>query len=336
MDNKNTNITNSVIDSFFRAISERINKENGLSDITYVMCRTSERFSRLFLCFMFPGESFSGNGHWEREYVGRIPIDEKGSRIDFYYNEDERQYVIENKIYDQDTHDEQYMKAFPDSDGYKRSFIANYSFKGRFYYHCETWKNFYRKLEDVQFDETDIEGELVIGYRLYLARLINYMEAKKMDLSNIQSIRSFFIIINEFVDKTKDKWNLNLYKRSGDFVDSSDDWIGKWYSDDMSNAFYFCLELHGELPEFAVWIKPKWRVSVDFDTSIRKAIKEKQPILINSEKIEFDKYEWGTGLYMDLNTWKDTFFNSQKTLSDQQKCIEMFIEEVLETTYSVL
>ena len=137
----------SEIISFFNALFDRFNKENGLSDVTYAMCKASDRFSHFFLSFMFPDEEIKGDGRWEREYQSQIIVNGKGSRIDFFYEENGDKYVIENKLFDQNAHEE-YLEAFPDSEGYKRAFIANYEYNGEQYCHCATWKAFLTKLKE--------------------------------------------------------------------------------------------------------------------------------------------------------------------------------------------
>lgn len=328
-------MANKYVLELFSALAERFYKENGLSDITYVMCKASARFSLFFLELMFPGEFFSGKGTWEREFGGIIDEKGEGSRIDFYYSEDERKYVIENKIFDQDTHDEQYRKAFPDSDGYKRSFIANYKYNGTSYFHCETWKKLLRSFSEYAKRNKGEESFLFEGYILYLTRIVNYMEAEEMDFSNVKSIRSFFITVNEFVDKTKDIWHLSLCRDKDPFWGSADNWLGKYYFDNLNDWFFICLELKEEKPLFAIWIMPKYKNDPLFNQLMIKEIKSKRTSLIDRERISSDK-EWGLGLYLKQDIWFDVFFGTEKTLSEQQDCIDGFLNEVFFTVHTVI
>lgn len=321
---------------FFDALFDRLNKENGLSDITYAMCKASAVFSRFFVETMFPGLSVSGQGIWEREYQGLNDENDDGSRIDFLYEEGEIKLVIENKLFDQNTHDEQYYKAFPDSGGFKRAFIANYPYSGINYYHCETWKSLLKKLKELPLISDSDEEKLINGYILYLSKLVNYMEAESMDFSSINSICSLFVAIKEFTEKTEEKWHLVPYYSSSDeYHHSLDNALGKLYRDDRYNQYFFCLEMPiEEKPKLALYVIPN-KYDRSFITRIKEQVKTSRYDYIDKELFTVEK-GWGIGLYLEQNKWLELFFGNDNSIGVQKECLENFFSEVLDLSLSYI
>jgi hypothetical protein len=58
----------SIEEKFFRKLSERLNKENNLSDITWALCESSEQFKNLFLEYCFDDEKIVNIDLFTREY----------------------------------------------------------------------------------------------------------------------------------------------------------------------------------------------------------------------------------------------------------------------------
>lgn len=313
---------------FFDALFDRLYKENDLSDITYAMCKTSEGFNRFFLETMFPDELFSFDGHWEREYESSIVVNDKKSRVDFYYEEDGRKYIIENKINDWNTHDEQYSKAYPDC---KRAFIANYPYRKQYYDHCETWKSLLKKLKESSLSSDSEEKTILSGYISYLSKVVNYMEAEAMDFADIKSIRSLFILINGFADEKK-----LSYTKNNKFEYSTIDWLGRYYSDSDNNAFYICLELNYDVPRLGVFVKPGWKNNPAFNKLAMDTVRKKESTFIDKKLFYEGDSDWGVGFFFDSEKWSNLFFGSDPQLEDQKKALEAFLSEVLDLTKTTL
>ncbi|MDR2834822.1 MAG: hypothetical protein LBV69_01285 [Bacteroidales bacterium] len=84
----------SIIRDFFHNLSWRFAKENDLSDITWAVCQSSEKFRMLFLQFFFPNVEFNNINSFDRE------ITKDDSRADFVIDNDGQIFVVECKIGD--------------------------------------------------------------------------------------------------------------------------------------------------------------------------------------------------------------------------------------------
>lgn len=121
------------LNRFFTALSERMYKENNLSDVTYALCEADVKFRQFFLDFFF---------HDARLTAGEVTIEretgfKKSGRPDFcIWTRDGGLYVVEVKIYDGNHHFEQYHDILAENKGngdnggrsaWKRlGYIANY------------------------------------------------------------------------------------------------------------------------------------------------------------------------------------------------------------------
>lgn len=130
----------SKLAQFIENLSYRFRSENDLSDLTWTMCQTSDKFQFIFLKFFFPFfKKDCSNIYIERERTN------DDSRPDFVLEYNNQTFVIENKIEDRNHHFEQYLKTFKiDTD--HLGYIANYKIvKTGFVTH--TWKELYLYLE---------------------------------------------------------------------------------------------------------------------------------------------------------------------------------------------
>lgn len=82
-----------MLAQFIVNLSHRFRSENDLSDVTWTMCQTSERFQCVFLRFFFP---------WFGEDCGEVYIEREqskdDSRPDFVFDYNGKTYLIENKM----------------------------------------------------------------------------------------------------------------------------------------------------------------------------------------------------------------------------------------------
>ncbi len=135
------------INIFFENLSWRIKNENGLSDITWAFCESSEEFRNIFLTFFFGEDDYKWNKgvNFQREYS------RAGSRPDFYFENNDIEYIIEVKINDRNQHFEQYNK--PDTfASVRKGYITNYEIANHTEYSLKTWENFITYLETIDND----------------------------------------------------------------------------------------------------------------------------------------------------------------------------------------
>ena len=115
----------------------------------------------------------------------------KDCRADFYFQNNDQEYLIEVKIYDRDCRYEKYEKLFPKA---KKALIANYTLPPREGWEIKTWKNFIVELDK---DSPAKEKNIISSYGEYLKSVINYEEIKPMDLTNISSLLDFYNLLKE-------------------------------------------------------------------------------------------------------------------------------------------
>ena len=97
---------------FFKELSQRMYKENDLSDIIYALCESNLQFKQFFLDFFFKDKGLmAANVTLEREVQY-----EDGSRPDFVIrrlkDREEEVFFVENKIWDRSHHFAQYINLY--------------------------------------------------------------------------------------------------------------------------------------------------------------------------------------------------------------------------------
>ncbi len=97
-----------IINEFFLSLSGRSN-ENALSDIIASTCNVCYNFKKLLLDFFYPGENLIDicSSEIERE----VWSDDSEVRFDLYFSTNNNiQYIIENKIFNNNDHYNEYCK----------------------------------------------------------------------------------------------------------------------------------------------------------------------------------------------------------------------------------
>jgi len=98
-----------TLERFFACLSERMYKENDLSDITYALINTSEDFKRIFISFITKSgkkQAQCANYEVSREF----PLDDR-NRPDFLFIGGNEAILLENKVWDRDYHFKDYSDA---------------------------------------------------------------------------------------------------------------------------------------------------------------------------------------------------------------------------------
>lgn len=188
------------------SMAMRLKGENNLSDVTWAFCETSQTFKRLFLSFFF--EEIG-------QYADDIYIERErqcgNNRVDFFFEHDDQNYIIENKIDDRCQHFGKYDKAFgvkPERFGYIMNYndfqwngLSRKDYAGRGY-QIRTWESFYDYLEAAKTEEemSEEEQKLILSYQTYLTNVCNIVKIKQpMKLSALSGLMSFFQLLNKKV-----------------------------------------------------------------------------------------------------------------------------------------
>jgi hypothetical protein len=302
---------------FFDFLSWRKYKEPDLSDITWTLCKASEKFKKLFVNFCFNEETP------DMEIEREIPSHD--SRPDFYCeDEEQRKWIIEVKIDDKtNLHFEQYRKEFPKA---KCAFIANYDAKS-FYddklnFSITMWKDFVNFIEK-NIDETDL---LIIGYSKYLKNIIGYLEVKDMNLNKVNSLPDFGTVMNNIISGysgkelklnnqiksiTEHKFGRYVYfkNKNGKYIYF---WIGIYFSDEKEKFPYLCLEFN---------IADENRVP-----------KKEANVIKNIKKGEYSlepDIDHDTVYFYLSDKFHDILFSEKSEIEKQKDIIKNFLDEIL-------
>jgi hypothetical protein len=185
-----------IHEKFFSLISNRLYKENNLSDLTWALCKTSRTFLNLFLKFF----GFTVDETAKMQVIREFP--EGLDRPDLTITQDRNKFVIEVKIDDQNYHMEQYAKTFKDA---KLGLIARHDVKARCGFETRTWAGFYDYVRKQYSEEIFREEEslLVSGYLAYLKEVCGIMDLDAMRFEGLFSLACFNKIIREIIDRTE-------------------------------------------------------------------------------------------------------------------------------------
>ncbi|MDE5580718.1 MAG: hypothetical protein K2I95_04795 [Treponemataceae bacterium] len=304
------------IEKLFEAMSERLYRENDLSDMTYALCKCNEDFKTFFLNYCFDEPI-------KIEFIGR-EYSRYCSRPDFFAQDMQgNEYLIEVKINDRNQHFYQYKQDFPKA---KYAFISNYNLNKNELnkddkaalpkWKIKTWKGFYDALSKSKLKEDSI----VYGYLKYLKNLTEIKEFIKMNISQVKSLPAF---CNNLHKIAEDK-GFVVYTSPKTFTE---EYYGYFFT---KEGLYLWFGLF--LPDGNIWIGLK-----NDESWITNSIKEK----LNREFKNFPK----TDLYETTESYEDNFgyywfklkedkhkilCDDSKSPEEQQKVLEDFFVNVLE------
>lgn len=175
------------LNRFFTVLSERMYKENNLSDITYALCEADVKFRQFFLDFFFHDAQLKAS----EVTIERETCFKKVGRPDFcMWTRDGRLYIVEVKIYDGSQHFEQYhsiLKENRNDEAWKRlGYIANYEEVKDVKIECKpacevcgrvaTWSGFVNGLDRYR----GFEDPAIQGYAEYVRRVCPYDDFKSL------------------------------------------------------------------------------------------------------------------------------------------------------------
>ena len=302
---------------FFYNLSLRLRKENNLSDITWAICNSSDYFMNKFLSYCF-GEDINTSDLelLEREYP------REDCRPDFHFMHNAQEYIIEVKIYNRDYHFEKYEKAFPDA---KKAFIANYTLSSQDApqdgWKISTWKEFFLKeLKDADWSKNE-DNVLLSGYREYLKSVINLVEVKTMNLTNISSLGHFYNVLNEIREEC-DIFPLKENTASSKAIDRDKYGKNLCYTNKKNNTVHFWYGLYIFDPDIDVY----------FLMDKSKCPKEEVDII---ESLNNGKYFDQTNSQYDPLLWvpmKKKYFKKlcvEGNVEEQKELLKGFLNEIL-------
>lgn len=263
---------------FFQGLSDRMWKENGLSDITYALCRGNLVFLRFFVDFFFKDFNLEPtNLKIEREYDDGI-----GNRPDFRVTDQRNgEFYIEVKIWNRKHHFKSYVQSLEQNnhaddgispistDEAKKhlGYIAAYKITPLDVSdsigcpNVKTWEELYSELKRWSF----FEDETIRAYGSYLSRVCGLQS--KMDLDSYRFVPSNFVDIHKFMNEVdaaleSQKERLSLYTRSSRWF-RSNAWMGRFFEwkkyagGDYSVWGWLGASIGDDCPQIYVWFEDR-------------------------------------------------------------------------------
>ena len=212
---------------FFSCLSERMYNENRLSDITWALCQVSDNFKYSFVKFFFEDLKKEDCRDFEIEREKQQDI----GRPDFYFEFDNKVFLIENKINDPNHHFHKYLQICkePSNLGY----ITNYAIKEEddindngdvkkwkeLYdegFRVHTWEEFYDYMSICMRNNSNTlneeERDFWEGYLEYIKNVCSIIKIKKvMKLDGIYSLFSLMTMLEKLCKEGKgNNYSLSL------------------------------------------------------------------------------------------------------------------------------
>jgi hypothetical protein len=206
--------------------------------------------SSMYLCtFFFPEIKDSDQIYIERE------VTEGSSRVDFIFEHNDKNYIIENKIYDKSHHFGQYdsvYKVVPNHFGY----IVNYhhiEYDGKtkadylkLGYRIKTWEEFYKHL--IEERNPDEVFAPIAGYIKSVCSII--LTKDKMNFTALNTLPTFLKLLNPiFGNASNDRYSSDYYKNNekqetswgGNIISNHDSCIvGRYFEVKFNNVRSKC------------------------------------------------------------------------------------------------
>lgn len=226
MENKST-----ITKQFFSFLSDRMYNENRLSDITWALCQVSDNFKYSFVKFFFKD--------LKKEDCREIEIErekqQEDGRPDFYFEFDNKVFLIENKIKDPNHHFHQYLNTCeePSHLGY----ITNYAIEDEddindngsvikwkeLYnegFRVHTWEEFYDYMNTYIKNNSNTlneeERNLWEGYLEYVKKLCSIIKINKiMKIDGLFSLFSLMTILEKICREGKSNNYTLSYSQDG-------------------------------------------------------------------------------------------------------------------------
>ena len=205
-------------EEFFCGLSERMWKENDLSDVTYALCVGNMEFRQSFLDFFFRGENLCASD----VDISREWVDNDGNRPDFCVRKSDGRYLfVEVKLWDGNLHFDSYRDGLKNLNNCEAcvaakdlAYIAAYEINKESVVGCDsvhTWYEFYNGLKSLSF----LNDDTIRGYCAFVYAVAGLQSKAQADFdikkyttfkaSDFVQVRQFMESLDKTVDAAKDK-----------------------------------------------------------------------------------------------------------------------------------
>lgn len=216
---------------FFSCLSKRMYNENRLSDITWALCKVSDNFKYVFINFFFED--------LEKEDCRKIEIEREKQqdegRPDFYFEFDNKVFIVENKINDPNHHFHQYLQIC--KEPLYLGYITNYVIKDEdeiyengnvikwkeLYnegFRAHTWEELYDYMNTYIKNNSNALNDEEInfweGYLEYVKKVCSIIKIKKvMKIDGLYSLFSLMTILEKLCREGNGKNYTLSYSQDG-------------------------------------------------------------------------------------------------------------------------
>ena len=342
------NKNSTLVKQFFFCLSERMYNENRLSDITWALCQVSDNFKYSFVKFFFED--------LEKEDCRRIEIErekqQEDGRPDFYFEFDNKVFLIENKIKDSNHHFHQYLQTCkePSYLGY----ITNYAIKDEddindngnvikwkeFYnegFRVHTWEEFYDYMKTCMKTDpktlNEEERNLWEGYLEYVKNVCSIIKINKvMKIDGLYSLFSLMTILEKLCREGKGKNYTLSYTQDGS--------VSKPTCERGNSGVIFSL-IYNSMPNEKMWgwigvyynlenMKP----GIWIGFSEKEGWGKKYIDLLNRNKLSEGQtfelpYFEENALWFKLNEKQMDVFEKATKVEEQEIILKNFMDEVI-------
>lgn len=335
----------SLAKQFFSCLSDRLYNENRLSDITCALCHVSDNFKYSFVKFFF--EDIEKENCKEIEIEREKQQDE--GRPDFYFEFDNKIFLIENKINDRKHHFHKYLQTCkePSYLGY----ITNYAIKDEddIYedgnvtkwkelhnegFRVHTWEEFYDYMNTyIKNNSNNIKEEernFWEGYLEYVKNVCSIIKIKKvMKIDGLYSLYSLMTILDKICRKGKEKaYSLSFYSEGTMSTSKCQRGISGINFELIYNGT--CNEkIWGWIGVYYEREKPEiWMGFDKADAWGKKFIDKITKPYIEGQTFEIPRDE-KNALWFKMNEKQMDNFDKATKVEDQEKILRNFMDEVI-------
>ena len=307
--------------NIFSDLGSHLQSENNLSDVTWALATNIENFMKTFIELF----GFSFQEKVPYSFQREVSSGENG-RPDFIFEQGDKQYIIENKIYDTDYHFEQYALLRRAKNYVGIGIIINHKLDGvsqknaqKSNFKVAYWESFVERLKKEKFSAD--EKIYIDVYIRYVKEVCSIVELKEIRFDKLSSLYHF----NNLITKIIHEFSLQGFDCS--FYNTPPRARGNGWS-----GQYFSLKrIAGKTtiwPSFGIYFEEE-------PPSIYMAFEKDwcEPIYLEYK----NKKKAGTTYTTYANNWEVVFelnkegFEkfSKAGLEDQKKILKMFHAEVI-------
>jgi len=217
---------NETLSKFFRSLALRHRSEPALSDVTYAVLKTVPDLRQDFVQFFYPNLNGAETFRVEREFT--LP---EGGRPDFVLHSPTWDLIVENKIWDQNYHFNEYQAVDPERKTY-RALLANHRVTAvpeACGWSIRRWEELVEELDKKHYGNC---SALVSGYLEYVREVceVGKLVAFGRELLSVHALHLFNHTVKAAIQgASTDRYETSIIDGSGSFYNFGEGWSGFYF-----------------------------------------------------------------------------------------------------------